>query len=141
MTNKIAINTKDAEFIREAWNVPNCRTVIGKYREVRKNGKVISLTKRYFVSSLNASVVSAERFLVLVCGHWQVETRLHLIKDRWWNEDIHALFRPGLGEIGSALTNLAVSLLWWGGEKGKSLPKQAMVVEHLPRLCLKNFGY
>jgi hypothetical protein len=121
--------------------VSNCRTIIYKYREVRKNGKVISLTKRYFVSSLDASVVSAERFLLLVCGHWQVETRLHLIKDRWWDEDKHVLFRPGLGEIWSSLTSLAVSLLWWGGEKGKSLPKRALAVEHRPLQCLKNFGY
>jgi len=68
------------------------------------------------VSSLDASLVSAERFLVLVCGHWQVESRLHLMKDRWWDEDIHVLFRPGLGEIWSSLTSLAVSLLWWGRE-------------------------
>jgi hypothetical protein len=67
--------------------------------------------------------------------------RLHLMKDRWWDEDIHALFRPGLGEIWSSLTSLAVSLLWWGGEKGKSLPKRARAVEHQPLQCLKNFGY
>jgi len=107
ITRKIVVNTVDADYIRQAWNVPNCRTILCTMREVKKDGKVISCTKRYFVSSLEASSVSAERFLEWVCGHWQVESRLHLIKDRWWDEDKHALFRPGLGEIGSALTDLA----------------------------------
>jgi len=141
ITKKIFINTRDAEYVRKTWNVPGCRTLICKVRRVVKNGKEVSCTKRYFVSSLDASLVSAERFLVLVCGHWQVEARLHLIKDRWWDEDIHVFFRPGLGEIWSSLTSLAVSLLWWGREKGKFLPKQAKAVAHRPLQCLKNMGY
>ena len=141
ITHKIFINTRDAEYVRKTWNVPGCRTLICKVRRVVKNGEEVSYTKRYFVSSLDASLVSAERFLVLVCGHWQVESRLHLMKDRWWDEDIHVLFRPGLGEIWSSLTSLAVSLLWWGGEKGKSLPKRAKAVAHRHLQCLKNMGY
>ncbi|MCL2744364.1 MAG: hypothetical protein FWE67_10985 [Planctomycetaceae bacterium] len=39
----------------------------------------------------------SRRFLELATGHWQVENRLHLVKDRWWDEDKHALFRPGVG--------------------------------------------
>jgi len=70
-----------------------------------KGGKLRSCEKRYFISSLDASVVSSERFLELVRGHWQIENRLHLIKDRWWDDDRHVLFRPGLGEVWSALTD------------------------------------
>jgi predicted transposase YbfD/YdcC len=91
------------------------------------------------VSSLDARAVSPERFLELTCGHWQVENRLHLIKDRWWDEDKHALFRPGLGEIGSAMTDLAVSLLGSWGEKGKTITKRAMAVARQPMDYLKIF--
>jgi len=141
IVRKIFANTADAEYISKAWNVPNCRTVLCTVREVWRGKKLLSSTKRYFVSSLNASSVSAERFLELVCGHWQVENRLHLIKDRWWDEDKHALFRPGLGEIWSAMTDLALSLLWSWGEKGKAVTKKALAVAMQPLTYLKKMGY
>ena len=68
--HKVVINTSDADFVRDAWNVPNCRTLICKVREVWKGKKQLSSKKRYFVSSLDAKVVSLERFLKLTCGHW-----------------------------------------------------------------------
>ena len=139
--HKIAVNTADADFVREAWNVPNCRSLICKVREVWKGKERLSCTKRYFVSSLDAQVVSPERFLELSCGHWQVENRLHLVKDRWWDEDKHVLFRPGLGEIWSAMTDLAISLLWSCGEKGKPITKKAMKVAHEPSKYFEKLGY
>ena len=105
IVRKIFENTADAEFVREAWNVPNCRTVLCTIREVWKDGQLLSCEKRYFVSSLDAQVVVPERFLEWVQGHGQIENRLHLIKDRWGDDDRHVLFRPGLGEIWSALTD------------------------------------
>jgi predicted transposase YbfD/YdcC len=141
IVHKIAVNTADADFVRKAWDVPNCRTLICKVREVWKDEKRLSFTRRYFVSSLDARVVSPERFLALSCGHWQVENRLHLVKDRWWDEDKHALFRPGLGEIWSALTDLAVSLLWSVGEAGKPVTKKAMAIAMKPLRFLEKCGY
>ena len=93
-------------------------------RRSGKGKKRLSCMKRYFVSSLDAAQMSAERFLELSCRHWQIENRLHLIKDRWWDEDKHVLFRPGLGEIWSALTDLALSLLWAWGRREKPLRKK-----------------
>jgi hypothetical protein len=141
IVHKIAMSTADADFVREAWDVPNCRTLICKVREVWKEGKRLSCTKRYFVSSLDAQVVSPERFLELCCGHWQVENRLHLVKDRWRDGDKHALFRPGLGEIWSAMTDLAVSLLWTLGERGKPITKKAMEMAMKPIRFIKKCGY
>ena len=141
IVRKIAVNTADAAFVREAWKVPNCRTLICTVREVWKGKERVSCTPRYFVSSLDASSVSAERFLELVSGHWQVENRLHLVKDRWWEEDKHALFRPGLGEIWSALTDLALSLLWSWGERGVPVTRKAMRVAHSPGGLLENCGF
>jgi predicted transposase YbfD/YdcC len=141
IVRKIFVNTADADFVREAWNVPNCRTLLCTVREVWKDGERQSCEKRYFVSSLDASVVSPERFLELVQGHWQIENRLHLIKDRWWDDDRHVLFRPGLGEIWSALTDLALSLLRSLGEKGKTMPRKAMQVAQQPLTYLQMLGY
>ena len=100
-----------------------------------------SCEQRYFVSSLKAASVSAERFLELPCGHWQVENRLHLVKDRWREEDKHALFRPGLGEIGLALTDLALSLLGSWGERGVPVTCKAMSVAPAPGGLLENCGF
>jgi hypothetical protein len=73
IVRKIAVNTVDADFIREAWEVPNCQTILCTVREVWKDGKLLyPPKKRYFISSLDASQVSPERFLELVQGHWQV---------------------------------------------------------------------
>ena len=141
IVHKIVVNTLDADFVREAWDVPNCRSLVCKVREVWKDKERLSCTKRYFVSSLDASVVSPERFLELSCGHWQVENRLHLMKDRWWDEDKHVLFRPGLGEIWSAITDLAVSLLWTVGERGKPITKKAMAIAMKPIRFLEKIGY
>jgi hypothetical protein len=70
-----------------------------------------------------------------------VENHLHLIKDRWWDEDKHALFRPGLGEMWSSLTNLALSLLRTWGEKGKPITKLALRVALKPLAFLEKMGY
>ena len=141
IVRKIFVNTADADFVRTAWNVPNCRTLLCTIREVWKERQLLSCEKRYFVSSLDAQVVLPERFLELVQGHWQIENRLHLIKDRWWDDDRQVLFRPGLGEIWSALTDLALSLLRSVGEKGKTMPRRAMQVAQKPLSYLKMMGY
>ena len=49
-----------------------------------------------------------------------MESGLHLIKDRWWDADKHALFRPGLGEMWAALTNLAGIVIEIVGRKGQA---------------------
>ena len=119
INRKIAVNTADTEFVREAWNVPNCCTRICTVREVLKDKERKSCEKCYFVSSLATSKVPTEHFLTLSSGHWQIENRL--FKDRWWDKDKHVLFRPGLGKIWSALTDLTVSLLWtWGTMASRS---------------------
>ena len=141
IVRKIFVNTTDADYIRKAWNVPNCRTVLCTIREVWKDGKRQPCEKRYFVSSLDAKEVSPKRFLELVQGHWQIENRLHLIKDRWWDDDRHVLFRPGLGESWSVLTDLALSLLRTFGQKGKTMPRRAMQVAHKPLNYLNLLGY
>jgi predicted transposase YbfD/YdcC len=100
--------------------------------EVWKIRVLISREVRYFVSSLDASSVSAERFIELVAGHWQVENCLHLVKDRWRGEDKHVFHRSGLGEIWSALTSCVVSLLHSWKDVKEKITKAALNVAHKP---------
>ena len=114
---------------------------MGVVCEVWKRRVLISREVRYFVSSLYASSVSAERFLELVAGHWQVENRLHLVKDRWWDEDKHVFRRPGLGVIWSALTSCAVSLLHSWKDAKEKITKAALDAAHHPLKLLKLLGF
>jgi len=110
-------------------------------REVWRGKQRQSSEVRYFISSLDASAVRAKRFLELATGHWQVENRLHLVKDRWWDEDKHALFRPGLGEIWSAMTSLALTLLRSWGDKTKAVTKKAIGIANKPKKFLNLLGF
>jgi hypothetical protein len=42
----------------------------------------------------------------VLAEYGQIENRLHVVRVRWWDDDRQVLFRPCLGEIGSALTDL-----------------------------------
>ena len=44
-------------------------------------------------------------------NHWSVENGLHHVKDRGWDEDVHTLRRPGLGEVYATLVNTGLNAL------------------------------
>ena len=44
-------------------------------------------------------------------NHWSAPNSLHHVKDRSWDEDIHTLRRPGLGEAFATLVNTALNAL------------------------------
>jgi predicted transposase YbfD/YdcC len=77
-------------------------------KEVRRKGELLSLETRYFVSSLNPDEVPASTFQDLILRHWEVENCLHLQKDRYYEEDKHALGDGG--DVWTVLTNMALSL-------------------------------
>ena len=53
--------------------------------------------------------------LRVIRNHWRVENSLHHVKDRSWDEDVHALLRPGLGEVYAILVNTALNALHLAG--------------------------
>jgi hypothetical protein len=67
---------------------------------------------------LDVSKWKPKNILSLIRCHWQIENSLHMVKDRWRDEDKHYLSMPGLGERFTCLLNRAVSI---GGllKKGK----------------------
>jgi len=76
----------------------------------------------------------------LVRGHWQVENCLHLVKDRWWDEDKHYLKRPGLGNVFAELRNAALSVLRLVKKPGESFTKAAEYFLYAPRKALRLLG-
>jgi len=112
--------------------------------------ELVSCETRHFISSIDPSTVTDEDLNRLVRGHWQVENCLHLVKDRWWDEDKHYLKRPGLGVVFAMLTNAALSvlqLLRKKCENQKSKRKQwepltqtAENFRYCPRKALKMIG-
>jgi len=103
-------------------------------------GILESRDTRYFLSSLDPGTVTPEDLRRLVRGHWQVENCLHLVKDRWWDEDRHYLKRPGLGNTFAVLTNAALSVLRLVQQPGDPLTKTAENFHHFPRKALRLIG-
>ena len=122
-------------------NIPNCQIIIRVDCEVWSPEKVLlSRDTRYFLSSLDPDTVTPKDLSRLVRGHWQVENSLHLLKDRWWDEDKHYLKRPGLGETFAVLRNAALSVLRLVQKKGEPITQTAEEFLHQPKKALKLIG-
>ena len=63
-----------AEYVREQLGVPSCRSVIRLDKEIRHPEKSVSFETRYYMSSLDPDVVSAEEFQAIILGHgrWRI---------------------------------------------------------------------
>lgn len=65
----------------------------------------------YLVTSLSAGEASPERLLALNRGHWEIENRLHWVRDVTFAED-QSQVRTGTGpRMMAMLRNLAISLV------------------------------
>ena len=65
----------------------------------------------YLLTSLSSQRCGPRELLRLFRNHWRVENSLHHVKDRSWDEDVHTLRRPGLGEVYATLVNTALNTL------------------------------
>ena len=130
-----------ADLIREQFGIPNCRSLLRLDKEVRHPGKLPSYETRYFISSLSPDEIKPCDFQKVVRDHWQVETSLHFVKDRWWEEDRHYLERPGLGQVWIALTNAALSVLRLVQIPGEPLTQTAENFHYSPRKALQMLGF
>ena len=122
--------------------MPGCQITLRVDREVYgKDGLLESHDVRYFLTSLDPSGVRPCDLQKLVRDHWQVETSLHFVKDRWWEEDRHYLERDGLGLAWTALTNAALSVLRLLQEPGEPLTQTAEYFHYSPRKALHILGF
>jgi hypothetical protein len=69
----------------------------------------------YGISSLVPEKASPERLLAIVRGHWEIENRLHWVRDVTFDED-RSRVRTGVGAwVMASLRNLAIGLVRWAG--------------------------
>jgi predicted transposase YbfD/YdcC len=67
--------------------------------------------KVYLITSLSPEKASPERLLALNRGHWEIENRVHWVRDVVFAED-HSQVRTGSGpRMMAILRNLAISLI------------------------------
>jgi hypothetical protein len=65
---------------------------------------------------------------------------LHLIKNRWWDEDKHYFRRSGLGEVWECLLNRSLGLLRFLGKKEEPLTAVSEQIACKPKNILKRLG-
>ena len=72
-------------------------------------------------------------------NHWRVENSLHHVKDRSWDEDVHTLRRPGLGEVYATLVNTALNALrledWFPQTMSMPLKAKTRAFRPLQTIC------
>ena len=101
-----------AGYIRDELGFPGARQGVMLEKETVDiaTGEV-SREHWYLLTSLSSRRCSPRELLRVIRNHWRVENSLHHVKDRSWDEDVHTLRRPGLGEIYASLVNTALNVL------------------------------
>jgi len=83
---------------------------IERITKVIKTGKT-SIEVVYLITSLSPEKADAQRLLSLNRGHWEIENRVHWVRDVDFAEDLSQI-RTGAGpRVMATLRNLAISLI------------------------------
>jgi predicted transposase YbfD/YdcC len=91
---------------------PYCAQVarIERITQVIKSGEIHTEVV-YLVTSLTPQKADAKRLLALNRGHWEIENRVHWVRDVVFAEDLSQI-RTGAGpRVMATLRNLAISLI------------------------------
>ena len=101
-----------ADYIRDELGFPGARqgAMMEKERVDIATGEV-SRELWYLLTSRSCRRCGPKELLKLFRQHWSVENSLHHVKDRSWDEDVHTLRRPGLGEVFATLVNTGLNAL------------------------------
>ena len=70
----------------------------------------------YGVTSLSQDQASPERLLGLVRQHWQIENKLHWVREVTFDEDRSQVRCGSIPQLMAAFRNTAVGLMHWAGE-------------------------
>ena len=102
-----------ADYIREELGYPGARqgAMVEKQAKVDITTGEVSRELWYLLTSLSSGQCGPRGLLKLFRDHWSIENSQHHVKDRSWDEDIHTLRRPGLGEAFATLVNTALNAL------------------------------
>ena len=64
----------------------------------------------YGISSLSAEQADAKRLLELNRGHWEIENRLHYVRDVSFDEDRSQIHHPVGARLMASIRNLVISI-------------------------------
>ena len=105
-----------ADYIRDELGFPGARqgAMVEKETVNIATGKV-GRERWYLLTSLIPRQCWPKELLQVFRNHWRVENSLHHVKDRSWDEDVHTLRRPGLGEVYATLVNTGLNALRLAG--------------------------
>ena len=94
----------------------------------------VSREQWYLLTSLSSRRCGPKELLQVFRSHWRVENSLQHVKDRSWDEDVHTLRRPGLGEVYATLVNTALNALRLEGwfPRRMSMPLRAKACAFRP---------
>jgi len=124
-----------ADYIREELGFPGARQAVMVEKETvdTATGEV-SRERWHLLTSLSSRRCESRGLLRVIRNHWKVENSLHHVKDRSWDEDVHTLRRPGLGEVYATLINTALNALRLEGwfTPGMSMPIRAKTCAFRP---------
>ena len=102
----------------------------------------VSRERWCLLTSLSSRRCGPKELLRGFRNHWRVENSLHQVKNRSWDEDVHTLRRPGLGEVYATLVNTGLNALRLEGwfPLRTSMPLRAKTcafrpVQTIARLC------
>ena len=84
---------------------------VERVTQLIKSGKSRETEVIYLITSLSPEKASPQRLLALNRGHWEIENRLHWVRDVVFGEDLSQI-RTGAGpRVMATLRNLAISLI------------------------------
>jgi hypothetical protein len=69
----------------------------------------------YGITSLSPERGTPEQLLALVRGHWQIENKLHWVRDVTFDEDRSQVRCGNIPQVIAALRNTTIGLLRWAG--------------------------
>lgn len=81
-----------------------------RVRQSKKSGK-LSYEVVFGVTSLTAEACPPQRLMQLIRQHWQIENRLHYVRDVSFHEDACKIRHPKRQRLLACLNNLAIGLI------------------------------
>lgn len=107
-TREIWTSTRLNEFV----DFPHVGQVarVERTRQQVTSGKVHTEVA-YLITSLSPEQASPERLLALNRGHWEIENRLHWVRDVTFGEDLSQIRKGSGPRMMATLRNLAISLV------------------------------
>ena len=90
----------------------------------------------YGVTSLSSERATPERLLALVRGQWQIENKLHWVRDVTFDEDRSQVRCGNIPQVLAALRNTAIGLLRWAGHTNIAAACRRLAAQPLQALAL-----